>query len=60
MIIISSNEMNLGNSGVKLKVMVKLNENAKIVARFYANSDYANLNCNRNSDDSGSGLGITC
>jgi len=29
------------------------------VARFYANSDYANLNCRNNSDNSNSTLGIT-
>jgi retron-type reverse transcriptase len=29
------------------------------VARFYANSDYANLNCNENADYSNSTLGIT-
>lgn len=52
--------MSLGNSGVKIKIMVELDENAKLVARFYANSDYANLNCNRNSDNSNSNLEITC
>ena len=56
MMIISSNEMSMGNSGAKVKVMVELNENAKIVARFYANSDYADLNCNRYSDNSNSSL----
>lgn len=29
-----------------------------IIARFYANSDYANLNCNRNSGNSNSNLEI--
>lgn len=52
--------MDLGNLGVNIKLMVKLNGNAKVVARFNANSDYANLNCNRDSDNSNSTLGITC
>jgi len=38
--------------------MVGLNENATLVARFYANSDYANLNCNENPSNSNSNLGI--
>ena len=50
--------MKLGNSRVKTKTMVELNEDAISVARFYANSDYANLNCNRNSDNSNSTLEI--
>ncbi len=39
--------------------MVKLNEDAILIARFYANSDYANLNCNEDSSNSNSNLGIT-
>ncbi|KKN45001.1 hypothetical protein LCGC14_0687620 [marine sediment metagenome] len=50
--------MKLGNSRVKTKTMVELNEDAISVARFYANSDYANLNCNRNSGNSNSTLEI--
>ncbi len=38
--------------------MVKMNGDAIRVARFYANSNYANLNCNRNSDNSNSNLEI--
>ena len=48
--------MKVGNSGVNIKPMVKLNGNAKIVARFYADSYYANLNCSRNSGNSNSNL----
>ncbi len=50
--------MTFGKLGEKIKVMVKMNENAIRVARFYANSNYANLNCNRNSDNSNSTLEI--
>lgn len=60
MTIVGSNEKSLGNSGANIKVMVILNENAKLVARFNVNSNYANLNCNMNSDNSNSNLGITC
>lgn len=38
---------------------MRLNENAILVARFYANSDYANLNCNEDSSNYNSNLGIT-
>ena len=38
--------------------MVEFNGNAIRVARFYADSDYANLNCNRDSDNSNSNLEI--
>ncbi len=38
--------------------MVKINEDAIRVAGFYAVSNYANLNCNRNSDNSNSTLEI--
>lgn len=50
--------MILGKSGEKIKIMVKFNENTTRVARFYANSNYANLNCNRDSDNSNSTLEI--
>lgn len=50
--------MTFGKSGERIKVMVKFNEDATRVSRFYANSDYANLNCNRNSDNSNSTLEI--
>ena len=50
---------------MKAKVMVILNGFARTVARFRANSDRANLNCNENPDNSKSyqdeigSLGIT-
>jgi len=50
--------MTFGKSGGKIKIMVKFNEDATRVARFYANSDYANLNCNRNSGNTNSTLEI--
>ena len=50
--------MTFGKSREKLKILVKFNENVIRVARFYANSDYANLNCNRNADNSNSTLEI--
>ena len=39
--------------------MVGFNEDAILVARFYSNSDYCNLDCNRDSDNSNSNLEIT-
>jgi RNA-directed DNA polymerase len=41
------------------KFTVSLDEFAKLVARFNANSDRANLNCNRNPSNSNASLGIT-
>jgi len=45
---------------VKSKVAVILNDCAKTVARFNANSDRANLNCNWDPSNTNSNLGITC
>lgn len=39
----------MGNLGVKFKVMVKLNGNAKRVADFYSNRNRSNFNSNRDS-----------
>ena len=50
--------MTFGKSGEKFKVLVKFNENVIRVARFYANSDYANLDCGGYSGDSDSALGV--
>ena len=45
---------------MKLKVMVKrLMDLLYAVARFRANSDRANLNCNRNPTNTNDALGIT-
>jgi len=63
--IVGSNEKTLGKFRMNAKIIVKLNEDAKAVARFWANSDRVNLNCNRNPQNSKSkkdwitGLGIT-
>ena len=40
--------------------MVILDDCAMAVARFNANSDRANLNCNRNPSNTNGGLGIAC
>lgn len=52
--------MTFGKSREKIKIMVEFNEDATLVARFYADSDNCNLNCNRNSRNSNSNLEITC
>jgi len=49
----------LGKLGTNIKLTVLLDEFAILVARFNANSDRANLNCNRNPSNSNSSLGIT-
>ncbi len=50
--------MTFGKSREKIKVMVKFNEDATRVARFFAVSVFANLYCFMYSDDSISTLGV--
>ncbi|MBS3089646.1 hypothetical protein J4461_02060 [Candidatus Pacearchaeota archaeon] len=48
----------MGKLGANIRVAVILNGSATTVARFNANSDRTNLNCNRNPTNSYARLGV--